>query len=108
MNLSRRNINPLPNMKSLLFNFPVIQFSIIIGVSDCQRSTADKVCCQTAMRVRGIIGVADGQRQHQYMHSPVKDRFAAGDSKFGTLHFGCIIFTKKKKNNHVRTCHLSR
>lgn len=106
MDFSRRNINPLSNTKRLLFNFPVMQFSIIIGVSDCQRSTADKVCCQTAMRVRGIIGVADGQGQHRYMHSPMKDRVAASDSKSGTPHFGCIISTKR--NIPVRTFHLSR
>lgn len=96
MNFSRRNINPLSNMKRLLFNLPVIQFSIIIRVSDCQRSTADKVCCQTAMRVRGIMGVTDGQGQHRYIRSPMKDRFAAGDSKSGTPNFGWIISTKKK------------
>ena len=61
MNFPRRNINPLSSSKRLLFNFPIIQFSIVIRVSDCQRATADKVCCQTAMRVRGIMGVAEGE-----------------------------------------------
>lgn len=58
MNLPSRNINPLPNSKRHLFSFPIM-LRIIIRVSDSQRPPTNKMCRQTAMRVRGIMGVAE-------------------------------------------------